>query len=185
MPRWPAGLHPASGSLWSSGGYPRRPQATGQGDYWRSAVADLHAGAAVAWPPTPGGPGAIQFSPSAAMSASAGPAGVGERWLVDLVRVVTGAQVGLPPLVVQQVAAQITGTTTTPPPPVVAQVWLAVAGQNIHLLAQTTQGGNDDLAVGCPPLSAGEAIAVVWYGLAPGVPAWFSLRGTKTVLSAE
>jgi hypothetical protein len=39
--------------------------------------------------------------------------------------------------------------------------------------------------VSCPPLSPGEAIAVLFFGpLAQGVP-WMSLRGTRYALVAE
>lgn len=176
MPRWRTGLHTAAGSQLAIGARPIRPQATDQRDYWRHAVAELHAGASITWPsPLP------SFSPSAAKTASAGPQGAGERWVIDQVQVQSGAQVGQPPLVVQQIAGQTLGTVVVPPPPVIAQAWLAVAGQRLHLLAQTTTGGNDNLGVG-QELSAGETVVVVWYGLAPGVSAWFRLRGTKYTL---
>lgn len=177
MPRIPGGFHRQSGSGQRGAFRQGRYLATPQQQYWRRTVAELRAGAAITWPsPLP------PFNPSAAMTASAGPQGAGEQWTVDLARVASGALAGMPPLVVQQIAAQVSGQSVSPPPPVVAQIWLAVAGQLDHLLAQTTQGGNDDVSVGGQQVTPGETIAVVWYGLTPGVSAWFSLRGTKYVL---
>lgn len=126
--------------------------------------------------------------PSFPVSASTGPQGSGEQWVVSQVQVQTSSQYGQPPLVVQQVVAQARGQTTSPPPPITAQVWHAIGGQPVYLLAQTGQGGNDNVGISCPALSAGEAIMVIWYGLSPRavVPfpsAWFALRGTKITLS--
>ena len=182
--RWPVGLHTPAGSQLAIGASPmRRPPATDQRDYWRHTVTELHAGASVVWA-TPPGQAPPPFNPAMPVSAGTGPQGVGERWLLAKVQVHTGAQYGQPPLVVQQIAGQAAGTTVVPPPPVVAQIWRAVAGQNTHLLGQTTSGGNDDVAVS-QELSAGETVVVVWYGLATGMSAWFRLLGTKHTLSAQ
>jgi hypothetical protein len=80
------------------------------------------------------------------------------------------------------VTAQQGGTTTTPPPPIVAQVWLSASGVLIHLLGQTTSGGNDTMGVSSPPLAAGQRITVQWYGANPNDNAWAVIKGTKTVL---
>ncbi len=178
MPRWPAGLHRAAGSIRAAGSPTFRQTPDDPKLYWRQTVSELHAGAQGVVVP-----GFFSIQALIPARASAGPQGVGERWMVDVVQVQFPAQAGQPPLVVQQIAAQIGGTTTKPPPPIVAQVWLSAGGTDLHLLAQTTQGGNDDLSVACPPLSAGEAITVIWYGWFPatGLP-WFRLRGTKITL---
>jgi hypothetical protein len=105
----------------------------------------------------------VIVSLAGAAASAIGPQGVGERWDVQLVQVSTSS--GL---------AKVTQ----------AQVWLAVAGQTIHLLMQTTNGGNDDLGVICPTISAGEQIAVIWSGGKPGDTAQAILRGTKHVLEA-
>jgi hypothetical protein len=177
-----------AGGMRAVGSPTLRWRAAGQRGYWRSTVAELHAGASAGRLPFFG-----PFAPEFSFTLSAGPQGVGERWLADQVQVQLSwsgnpAPTNQPPLVVQQIAAQVLGTTTTPPPPVVAQVWQTAGGQNTYLLAQTTQGTSDTLAVSPPPLSAGEGIAVVWFpgSLAgPVLSAAFAVRGTKTVLSAE
>jgi hypothetical protein len=181
MVRAPAGWHLAAGSLPAVGSPTHRTTPLKQSAYWRQSVAELRVGATAVVGPGTSFP-AQSLIPA---TATAGPQGIGERWLPDMVQVQYAPQIGQPPLVTQQVAAQVLGTTTAQPPPITAQVWLSVGGLNVHLLAQTSQGGNDNLSIGCPPLSPGEAIAVVWYGWAPagagGLP-YFILRGTKHVL---
>jgi hypothetical protein len=123
------------------------------------------------------------------MTASVGPTAAGERWAVDMVQVNTDGQTGSPPLVAEQIQAQIAGSTINPPPPVTAQVWLSVAGQFIHLLAQTSQGGYDNIGLGGQTVQAGEQISVQWWVSEQITSAnitsagWFTLRGTRYTLS--
>lgn len=181
MPRWPAGLHLGAGSVPAAGQRPRRLEPTRQTDYWRKLDTELHASASVS-------PHFIPLGPVFSMAASVGPSAVGERWSVDMVQVQTNAQYGDPPLVAQQIQSQISGTTTVPPPPIAAQVWLSVAGVNLHLLAQTSQGGYDNVGLGGQVVQPGESITVVWWlaeNFGPGFTnsAWFTLRGTRHTLS--
>lgn len=170
MPRWPRGMHPAAGSQPALGGYAPRVQATGQVDYWRHQDAELHASA-----------GPVTIPASGQAQAASGPQGTGERWYVTEVQVQTSSQVALPPLIVQQVRAQQAGLAVSPPPPITAQVWRAVAGQKERILAQTSQGGNDNIGV-TVRLAAGEQLLIIWYGAVPGDQAWAVLKGTKLVL---
>jgi hypothetical protein len=181
VPRWPAGLHPAAGSLPATGQRPLRPAATPQHHYWRHVDTELHASAQII-------PRFIPLGPLFSVSATAGPTATGERWSVDMVQVETDGHYGDPPLVGQQIQAQINGTGTIPPPPITARVWLSVAGVNLHLLAQTTQGGNDNVGLGGQAVQAGEAITVEWwlaesFGGGFSTVFWFILRGTRHTLS--
>lgn len=184
MPRWPAGLHLASGAVPAAGQRPRRADATPQHHYWRHVDSELHAAAsAVLVVP------AQQFLPQGSPIfelAQVGPTAAGEVWRVTLVQVQLPGQYAAPPLVTEQAAAQFTGTTIQPPPPFVAQAWLAVGGTRVHLLAQTTQGGNDSLDLGGQEVSAGEAIAVQWWSTTdkgfPGL-GWMVVRGIRHTLS--
>jgi hypothetical protein len=182
MPRWPAGLHAAAGSLPAAGQRPRRPAVTPQHHYWRRVDTELDASASVS-------PRFIPLGPVFSIQASIGPTAAGERWSVDMVQLNSDGLVGAPPLVAQQLQAQISGTTTAPPPPVVGQVWLSAGGVNLHLLAQTSQGGNDNVGLGGQPVTTGEAITVVWF-LSETISTtafirtcWFVLRGTRHTLS--
>ena len=94
----------------------------------------------------------------------AGPAGVGETWQ---------------PMIVQ-VQVQPSLLTVA----CIAQVWRAVAGITCNLLAQTQNGGYDDLGVTGPVIRAGEQLVVVWEGARPGDTAWATIEGSKTVLEA-
>jgi len=181
MPRWPAGLHAAAGSLPATGQRPIRPPAIPQHHYWRRVDTELHAMAAAD----------VQFIPLGPLftfNASTGPTATGERWSVDMVQVLTDGHYGDPPLVAQQINAQITGTTNIPPPPITARVWLSAAGVNLHLLAQTSQGGNDNVGLGGQTVMPGEAITVEWwlaenFGAGFSDAFWFVLRGTRHTLS--
>lgn len=187
MPRWPRGLHFQSGAQVSRAGMVQpRVRAIPQHHYWRQVEVPLFASAR--WNfnlPIVG------LFPTTPLTAATGPQGTGESWRVDLVQVQADSQFGTPPLVAQQINAQVQGTTTTPPPPVIAQVWLQVGGLNLHLLGQSTTGGNDGIDVGGVLVTPGEQIAVVWYNVVPQFLAhqilglWFVARGTKTVLVAE
>lgn len=180
MPRWPAGLHPYAGSGPAYGYRPVRPPATPQRHYWRHSATALHAASNAVFPlPPAGGPG-----PLVTVGAAAGPTAAGEVWTVTHVQVQTGTGYGQPPLIVQQINAQVLGQLTSAPPPVPVQVWLAVSGVNLHLLAQSTQGGYDGIDVGGQTVRPGETIQVIWYLPSPAPPsAWFVLRGTRHTLS--
>lgn len=180
MPRWPAGLHAASGSGTAYGYRPVRPRATPQQHYWRQTETELHVGGNGIFTPT-------QLFQINRFAAAVGPQGVGERWLVTQVQVNSADQYAGPPLVIQQQSAQAQALNSAQPPPIVAQVWRQVGGVNNYLLAQTSNGGNDTLAISCPLLSAGEAIAVIWYGIpsGPAPGAWFRLTGTRYTLGPE
>jgi hypothetical protein len=146
---------------------------------------ELHAAASttpLVFVPLPG--------PVPGISASVGPTATGEVWSVDMAQIQINLQYGDKPLVVQQVEAQALGTTTAPPPPVAAQVWLSAGGINMHLLAQTSQGGYDNVGLGGQQVRAGEAITVVWwlagpFGAAVQTRGWFVVRGTRETLSVE
>lgn len=97
-------------------------------------------------------------------AAAVGPMGVGEVWQVTLVQV------------------QVSPALNTVP--IQVQVWRAVGGITLNLLAITDNGGYDDLAVTGTPISAGEQIAVIWEGAPHGQSAWAVIEGTKTVLEA-
>lgn len=180
MPRWPAGLHRASGSGTAYGYRPIRPQVTPQQHYWRETASELHAGGTGVFTRNN-----VLFQISQ-FNAFAGPQSVGERWQVTQVQVQAGSQYGQSPLVIQQQSAQSQALNSAQPPPIVAQVWRQIGGVNIYLLAQSSNGGNDNLAISCPLLSAGEGIGVVWYG---GIPlaagTWFQLTGTRYTLGPE
>lgn len=152
MPRWPAGLHRYSQSLPASGGVSLRMPVTHPARYWHHQVADLHAAT-----PT------VLINNAGNAASAVGPAGMGERWDVQLVQVLTSSGLGVPA-------------------PTTAQIWRAVSGVLVNLLMQSQNGGADDLGIQCPALSAGEQIAVVWSGGVPGDSAWATLRGTKYVL---
>lgn len=176
---------PQAGSGPSGARLPRRPVTVPQAHYWRRMATELHAGASVT-PVAAGGIGP-SFLPGAliSMTAAAGPQGAGEWWEVNLITVTIG---GTPvaPLVTQQISAQATAGTTTPPPPIVAQAWLAAGGMNLHLLAQTTQGGYDTLEAGGQQVHPGETISVTWWStVGPGFPGLGSIviRGTRHTLS--
>jgi hypothetical protein len=160
----------------------------GQQQYWRRVQVPLYAFASYR---APAGQFIGPFSGAFGVTASTGPAGTGETWTVDLIQVQASAQFGAAPLVAQQIQAQQVGDTTTPPPPIIAQAWLAAGGTNIHLLGQTTSGGNDGIDVGGVDITPGERIAVVWYNVAGlqgptgALPLWFIARGTKTVLTDQ
>ena len=180
---WPPGLHRAAGSLPAVGQRPRRPATVPQHHYWRHTDTELHA---AGWT-TP-----FQFSNQVpgvpSITAATGPTAAGEVWSVDLVQVQVNQQYGAAPLVVEQISGQNTGATTAPPPPIAAQVWLAVAGVNLHLLAQTSQGGFDNLGLGGQQVRPGEQISVTWwlsgnFGAAVTATGWFVLRGTRHTLS--
>lgn len=188
MPRWPAGLHAASGSGTAYGYRARRPPVTPQRHYWRHTATALHEGGQSVLVPV-----GLRLFPVVQISqlpayATAGPQAAGEQWLVDQVQVNIGGQYGQPPLVIQQFASQASASVTTPPPPIIAQVWRNHAGipwNTGKLLAQTSQGGNDAMSVASGMLTAGEVITVVWYGWAPnpgGLP-WMTLNGTRFALS--
>ena len=185
MVRPPAGWHLGAGSLPAVGSPTRRYTPDPQREYWRQTTSALHAGASGQVPFL--GPFATNFP----FTLATGPQGTGEKWLVDLVQVQVGwsgnpSPGNQPPQVVQQITAQVIGEQAAPAPPVVAQVWMTAGGQNVHLLAQTTQGTSDNLSVASPWLSAGEGIAVVWYpGTITGHPlsAAFRVRGTKIALT--
>lgn len=187
MPRWPTGLHPYAGSGTAYGYRPVRPPAAPMRHYWRHTATELHAGATATLSRTPVG-GVVSGS-AISQVATAGPQGAGEKWSVDLVQVQLGGQYGSPPLVTLQAQSQALAVSTLPPPPLVAQAWLSVAGVNVHLLAQTTQGGNDTLDLGGQVLTVGEAITVLWWStFAPagiGFPGfgWMALRGTRYAMS--
>jgi hypothetical protein len=152
VPRWPAGLHPAAGALPSAGGRARRIQVNHQRAYWHHQMADLHAAT-----PT------VIVNGAGRAASSAGPMGVGEKWDVQLVQVVTSSGLAVPV-------------------PTTAQVWRAMSGILLNLLMQTQNGGADDLGVICPILTAGESIAVVWSNGIPGDSAWATIRGTRHAL---
>jgi hypothetical protein len=179
--RWPAGLHLAAGSLPAAGQRPRRPPTTPQHHYWRHTETELHAAAGTV-------PLVIHSGVVPSISASTGPTAAGETWSVDMAQVQINQQHGNDPLVVQQIEAQTTGSVTAPPPPITAQVWLSVAGVNVHLLAQTSQGGYDNVGLGGQEVRPGEAITVVWwlaepFGAVVFTTGWFTLRGTRHTLS--
>lgn len=181
MPRWPAGLHLASGAVPAIGQRPRRPEVTPQHHYWRHVDTELHAAAGTT--PFIFGPG-----PVVSITASTGPTATGESWSVDMAQIQINQQHGNKPLVVQQIEAQTTGGVTAPPPPIAAQVWLSVAGINLHLLAQTSQGGYDNIGLGGQEVRPGEAITVLWFlaepfGAVVFATGWFMLRGTRHTLS--
>jgi hypothetical protein len=145
-------MHPAAGSLPAAGGRSRRAPITHQRAYWHHQIADLHAAT-----PT------VLVSNAGNAASSVGPAGVGERWDVQLVQVLTSSGLAVPI-------------------PTTAQVWRSISGVLVNLLMQTQNGGYDDLGVQCPTLTAGEQIAVVWSSGVPGDSAWATIRGTKYVL---
>lgn len=171
MVRIPYGWHRQTGTQRSTMQRSGRIPSPGQENYWRQQLAELHAST----PP-------ITIPAAGHNRAAIGPHGAGEIWEVDLVQVFTSSQYAQAPLVVQQMDAQTAGTTATPPPPVVAQVWLSASGVLLHLLGQTTSGGNDTIGVSSPPLTAGQRITVQWYGANPGDSAWAVLKGTRTAL---
>lgn len=190
MPRWPDGLHFAAGSGGAVGGQPIRPAPVDQESYWRRTSTELFAGAqgrpipATAF--NPAGPGRITISNAIGQQATAGPTAAGERWRVSLVQVAMSGVFNSPPLVTLQQVAQANASVSVPPPPVMAQAWLSMSGVNIHLLAQTTQGGYDTLDLGGQVLTPGEAITVQWWSTTvTGFPGngWISLRGTRSALS--
>lgn len=184
MPRWPAGLHLASGAVPAVGQRPLRTAATPQHHYWRRTSTELHASATATIPP---GQGFLASGAPIFEQAQVGPSATGELWRVTLVEVQLPGLYDSPPLVTQQISAQVQGAVTQPPPPFVAQVFLAAGGTNLHLLAQTTQGGYDTLELGGQEVSPGEAIVVRWWTTTdkffPGF-GWFVLRGTRLTLSA-
>lgn len=182
MVRWPAGLHPYAGSGTAYGGRPVRPPAEEMRHFWRHTATELHAGANAPYP------GAAASIATFSVQAATGPTAAGETWTVTHVQVQTSAGQGLAPLLTQQIAAQAGAASTTPPPPVPVQVWLSVSGFNVHLLAQSTQGGYDNFHLGHQPVRTGEAITVIWWPTAPvtapgTTAAWFRLRGTRHALS--
>ena len=142
-----------SQSLPATGGRNRSLTRTHQLNYWHNQVADLHAAT-----PT------VKINAAGAAATMAGPAGVGERWDVQIVHVQTSTGLAVP---------------------CTAQVWRAVSGMTVNLLMQTINGGMDDLGVICPVLTAGEQLAVVWAGADPDDSAWATIRGTKYVLSQD
>jgi len=179
--RWPAGLHLAAGSVRAVGQRPRRADPTPQHHYWRHVDTELHATGQTGFNVGAGASSVIQ--------ASAGPTATGEVWSVDLVQVQINFLYGAQPLVVQQIEAQQTGVTTTPPPPIVAQVWLASGGTRLHLLAQTSQGGYDNIGLGGQQVRPGDQLTVLWFirtlgGAIFNTTGWFMARGTKRTLSA-
>ena len=200
MPRWPGGLHAASGSGTAYGYRPVRPPATPQEQYWRRTATELHAAATATQ--AAGAAAFVPPGPLLPLVAATGPQAAGEQWAVDLILVqlqttqAGGIGVSSAPLVVQQIFAQQSGGSTFTPPPVVAQAWRCHASmakpylgwQTGKLLAQTTQGANDTLSVSGPVLTAGEVIAVVWYNWFPqtgsgtGFP-WAVYQGTRYALS--
>jgi hypothetical protein len=180
---WPAGLHLAAGSLPAVGQRPRRPASTPQRHYWRETETELHASATVQ-------PRLLFLDKMNLFAASVGPTAAGENWYVSMVQVQTDVGYAAPPLIAQQITGQLTGQTTFPPPPVAAQVWLSVAGTNLHLLAQSSQGSYDNIGVGGQQVRPGEQITVQWWVPEPFVgdaglvqKAWFILRGTRRALS--
>lgn len=198
MPRWPGGLHAASGSGTAYGYRPVRPVATPQEHYWRRTATELHAAATAILPAGLLAPNAPPKGPGFPLVAAAGPSAAGEQWAVDLIQVQTDltSSTGLAsaPLVVQQIAAQQSGSSTPLPPPIVAQAWRCPASmvsvfpqwQTGRLLAQTTQGNNDTISVGGAVLNPGEVVAVVWYNWFPLLHSfpWAVYQGTRYTLSA-
>lgn len=163
-------MHPAPIQVRQPGGdgaRARRLRVTGQRYYWRHTKAILD----VALP-------LVVVNASGQAAAMLGPQAVGERWTVQQVQISTSSQAGQIPYVIQQAA----GSPIPPPPPIVAQVWLAIAGQQVHQLGQTTAGGQDAIGIDWAPVETGEQIAVVWFGAAPGDNANALIRGLKTVL---
>ena len=76
MPRWPAGLHVASGSLRAVGGRDRRISSPDVAGFWHQQVGDLFAAA-----------GPVRVNGGGQAAALAGPQGLGEKWDVQLVQV--------------------------------------------------------------------------------------------------
>lgn len=190
----PPGWHLRAGSVQALGGPTYRIQRTSQDDYWRTMASELNAGASVVVSSTPAtfnsDSNGISFGsalsspgfPQTLTVVPLGPQGTGERWDVTMVQVQTSSQIGLPPLVIQQVAAQAAGKTITPPPPIAVRVWRGAAGVPLHLLASTSQGGYDTLGISCPLLAAGEQLLVAFYSAAIGDTAQVIAKGTKYVL---
>jgi hypothetical protein len=172
MPRWPAGLHRASQSLPAYGGRSRRIPSTGQRHYWHTVPAELHAATL---------PVAVNSSGQAA--AAVGPAGIGERWDVQLVQVNTTSG---PPAIfgaAGNLSPKLPAPPPAPPAQPIAQIWQGAANQTIHLLGQTVSGGGDDVAVTGPVIAAGEQIIIVWHNANPGDRAWALVKGIKYVLA--
>lgn len=190
----PAGWHLAAGSVRALGGPSYRIQQTDQEGYWRHTTADLNAGASVVVSSTPAtfnsDSNGVSFGnaisspgfPQTLTVVAVGPQGTGERWDVSLVQVQTSSQIGLPPLVIQQVAAQAAGHTITPPPPIAVRVWRGAGGVPLHLLGSTNQGGYDTLGISCPTLSAGEQILTAFYSAAVGDTAQVIVKGLRYTL---
>lgn len=170
MPRWPYGLHPVPVGVRMPGGdgaRARRIPSPRQRYYWRHTPAELDLLLPL-----------VVVNLAGQAATMAGPHGTGEYWNIHQVQVSTSSQLGQVPYVIQQSQ----GIPVPPPPPILAQVWLAVAGQQVQQLAQTTMAGQDAIGINWVPVEVGEQVAVIWYGARPGDNAQARLRGTRTVL---
>ena len=98
MPRWPAGLHVASGSLRAVGGRDRRIPSPDVAGFWHQQVGDLFAAA-----------GPVRVNGGGQAAALAGPQGLGEKWDVQLVQVSTSS--GLAVQTTAQVWRAVSGIT--------------------------------------------------------------------------